>query len=59
MTTTDDVQLGTRIPRALLKRVDAHLERLKKEGTAGAKFSRSDAVRNLLTVALDSLEKRR
>jgi hypothetical protein len=56
--TTEDVHLGIRIPRTLLKRVDVHLERMRKEGQSGVKLSRSDAVRNLIALGLDMTEKR-
>ena len=55
----DDLTLGVRLPASLVKRIDAHLARIAKEGPMGAKLSRSDAVRNLLVKALDAAENRK
>ena len=48
----NDEQIVVRLPRALVERVDAHVEKLKKE-QPGMRITRSDAVRMMLTRALD------
>jgi hypothetical protein len=52
-----DVILGTRFSVATVRRIDEHLKRLVEAGPVGAKFNRSDAVRNLVAQALDIAEK--
>jgi hypothetical protein len=48
-------QLAIRLEEPLLARIDAYVERLKKE-RPGIDVNRTDAVRSLLTMALDQLE---
>lgn len=50
-------QVAFRLDEALLDRVDAYADQMTQE-TPGVQFSRVDAVRFLLTHALDKLEKR-
>lgn len=47
-----------RLPKALLDRLDAHAERLRKE-MPGPSWKRSDVVRLLLARALDEAEPKR
>jgi hypothetical protein len=49
------VQLAFRVPAELVERLDAHAERLSREHP-GLEFTRTDAVRTLLTRALDEIE---
>jgi hypothetical protein len=49
--TDDSVQLGVRIPRALLTALDREVSRMKA-AVPGVEFTRSDAVRAVLTRAL-------
>ncbi len=49
------VQTAFRLPESLLKRLDRHVERMNAE-TRGLTYSRADAVRSLLTRALDTVE---
>lgn len=49
-------QVGFRLPTALLKRVDAHAKRLRE--STGMSVTRTDAVRELLTEALDRRAKK-
>jgi hypothetical protein len=51
-TATPMVLMAMRLPQALLKRVEDHAERLRR-ATPGANLTRADAVRVLLTAALD------
>lgn len=52
------VALNVKIDASLLERVDRHAERLTRQGAIpGLAFGRSDAVRNLLAVALEQAEK--
>ena len=51
-------QLAVRLTDALLARVDAYTERLCQE-RPGITVTRADAVRNLLTEALDAKNKSR
>jgi hypothetical protein len=48
-------QVAFRLPDSLLARLDRHVERMSKEHP-GLDFSRADAVRSLLTRALDQIE---
>jgi hypothetical protein len=48
-------QVAFRLPDSLLKRVDAHVKRMEAE-LPGLTFTRVDAVRSLLTGALDEIE---
>lgn len=51
------VALNVKVEAALLERVDRHAERLTRQGAIpGITFGRSDAVRNLLAVALAAAE---
>jgi hypothetical protein len=48
-------QVAFRLPDSLVARLDRHVERMTKENP-GLDFSRADAVRSLLTRALDQIE---
>ncbi len=48
-------QLAFRLPDSLIQRLDRHVERMAKE-LPGLEFTRVDAVRSLLTRALDEIE---
>jgi hypothetical protein len=48
-------QVAFRLPDSLIARLDRHVERMTKEHP-GLDFSRADAVRSLLTRALDQIE---
>lgn len=48
-------QVAFRLPESLLKRLDRHAERLSQEHP-GLTFTRVDALRTLLTRALDEVE---
>lgn len=48
-------QLAFRFPKALIERLDRYAARLSDEHP-GLEFSRSDAVRTLLTRALDEVD---
>ena len=48
-------QVAFRLPDSLIARLDRHVERMGKEHP-GLDFSRADAVRSLLTRALDQIE---
>jgi hypothetical protein len=48
-------QVAFRLPNSLIARLDRHVERMSKEHP-GLDFSRADAVRSLLTRALDEIE---
>jgi len=48
-------QVAFRLPDSLIARLDRHVERMSKEHP-GLDFSRADAVRSLLTRALDQIE---
>lgn len=48
-------QVAFRLPDSLITRLDRHTERMTKENP-GLEFSRADAVRSLLTRALDQVE---
>jgi DNA invertase Pin-like site-specific DNA recombinase len=52
---TKDEQMVVRLPSALLERVDAYAERLRRE-MPGPSWKRSDVVRLLLAKALDAAE---
>jgi|CZKU01.1.fsa_nt_gi hypothetical protein len=52
---TKDEQMVVRLPGALLARVDAYAERLRRE-MPGPSWKRSDVVRLLLAKALDAAE---
>ena len=54
----NDEQIVVRLPKPLVERVDAHVERLKK-AQPGLRVTRSDAVRMLLSLALDGAESKR
>ena len=51
----NDEQIVIRLPGALVERVDAHVERLRAE-QPGLRITRSDAVRMLLSKALEAVE---
>jgi hypothetical protein len=51
-------QVAFRLDEKLLKRVDSHAKRMGQT-TPGLEFSRVDAVRFLLTHALNDLKKRK
>jgi Arc/MetJ-type ribon-helix-helix transcriptional regulator len=48
-------QVTFRLPDSLIAQLDRHLERMSKEHV-GLDLSRADAVRSLLTLALDQIE---
>lgn len=48
-------QVAFRLPDSLLERLDRHVKRMDAENP-GLEFSRADAVRSLLTRALDTVE---
>jgi metal-responsive CopG/Arc/MetJ family transcriptional regulator len=48
-------QVAFRLPERLVARVDRHVKRLGKE-QRGVTFTRTDAIRDLLTRALDLVE---
>jgi hypothetical protein len=48
-------QVAFRLPDSLIARLDRHVERMTKEHP-GLDFTRADAVRSLLTRALDQIE---
>jgi hypothetical protein len=52
---TKDEQIVVRLPSALLERLDAYAERMRRE-TPGPSWKRSDVVRMLLARALDEAE---
>lgn len=54
-TEPETVQIGMRLPVELVKRLDEHIERLQ-ERTPGVSFSRTDAMKALLTKALEQEE---
>jgi hypothetical protein len=45
-----------RLPDDLLQRIDRYLERINRD-TPGLNLKRADAIRTLLTQALDAIEK--
>jgi hypothetical protein len=49
------VSVAFRLPESILGRVDRHVERLRHDNP-GIEFTRADAVRTLLTRALDEVE---
>jgi predicted DNA-binding protein len=51
-------QVAFRLPASLLKRLDAHAERLRREAP-WSNATRADAARALLTEALEAQEPRR
>ena len=51
-------QVGLRVPESLLRRVDAHAERLRRE-TGLVTLSRTDAALALLVGGLEAAEKKR
>jgi hypothetical protein len=51
-----DEQIVTRVPHALMERIDAYVERVRAT-QPGLRLSRSDGVRMLLSLALDADEK--
>lgn len=55
---TNDSQLVVRLPGSLVERVDDFAERMRSE-LPGARFARAEAVRVLLTRALDGVKARR
>jgi hypothetical protein len=55
---TNDSQLVVRLPGTLVDRVDDFAERMRSE-LPGVRFARAEAVRVLLTRALDQLKARR
>lgn len=48
-------QVAFRLPDSLVKRLDRHVERMTAENP-GLDFTRTEAVRSLLTRALDQIE---
>lgn len=48
-------QVAFRLPDTLIERLDAHAERLNRQHP-GLEFTRVDAARTLLTMALDEVE---
>lgn len=52
---SENEQLAFRFPKDLIARIDRYVTRLESEHP-GLEFSRSDAVRTLLTRALDEIE---
>ena len=50
------MQIAVRLPERLLRRVDAHAERLREETPEWVVVTRADAVRALLLEALPSTE---
>ena len=48
-------QVAFRFADRMLVRIDRHVKRLERQ-TRGVEFSRADAVRDLLTRALDAVE---
>lgn len=48
-------QIGVRMSKQLLERIDRHLERMRGQ-IAGMEFTRADAVRALVTERLDEIE---
>lgn len=52
---TNDAQIVVRLPQALVDRVDAYAERLRKE-QPGPAWRRSDVVRQLIARAIDEVE---
>ena len=54
----NDSQLVVRLPGSLVDRVDDFAERMRSE-LPGVRFARAEAVRVLLTRALDGLKARR
>ncbi|MDQ3341486.1 MAG: hypothetical protein M4D80_40545 [Myxococcota bacterium] len=57
MPTEPTTQVAFRFAKRLLARVDRHAKRLGRQ-QPGITFSRADAVRDLLTMALDLVEKK-
>ena len=55
---TNDSQLVVRLPGSLVERVDAFAEHMRSE-LPGVRFARAEAVRVLLTRALNELKARR
>ena len=55
---TNDSQLVVRLPGSLVERVDDFAARMRSE-LPGVRFARAEAVRVLLTRALDGLKGRR
>ena len=51
-------QVGLRVPESLLRRIDAHAERLRKE-TGLVTLSRTDAALALLVGGLETAERQR
>ena len=51
-------QTAFRLPDELIERIDAHARRMA-ETMPGVTFTRADAVRALLTIALDQVEPKR
>jgi hypothetical protein len=55
---TNDSQLVVRLPSSLVGRIDSFAERMRTE-LPGVRFARAEAVRVLLTRALDGMKARR
>ena len=51
-------QIAIRLPVALLDRLTAHAERLKRANAGKLGVTRADAIRDSLTVGLDEIESR-
>jgi hypothetical protein len=54
-TMENDEQIVVRLPSAIVERIDAYAERMKKE-QPGFRITRSDVVRSLIVRALDEAE---
>ena len=53
--TTPTTQVAFRLPDPLIERLDKHVKRMNADNP-GLEFSRADAVRSLLTRALDAVD---
>jgi hypothetical protein len=49
------VQVFTRLPKEIIERLDAHVERMQR-AEPGLEFSRADAVKTLVVRGLDAVE---
>lgn len=54
----DTLQVGFRMPTDLVKRIDAHAAKLEAD-RPGSRVTRSDAIRELLEIALRQTEGRK
>lgn len=55
--TPQTTQVAFRFTVELIDRIDHHVERMRA-ATPGVEYNRADAVRSLLTTALDAVEKK-